>query len=138
MAAPEPGAQDRDLAEKVARAWHEHVAHISWEQATGKDRMIALAEQRLRAFRAAGLVVLALPEPDGWVDACTADGVDTRTPYWRTSWGESVTAWIEGVETPVWELQEDLAAIRDDALKMLAAIATCERYRAENHGGDPR
>lgn len=77
------------------------------------------------------LFVAELPEPDGQTDAVNSDGEDVTTPYWKTSWGESVTAWIEGVETPVWELCEDLEAIRSDALKMLAAVAACEKYRSE-------
>lgn len=89
-----------------------------------------------RAIEDSGLAVVKLPEPDDWVDAVTDDGEDTRTPYWRTSWGESVTAWIEGVEASAWELQEDLNKIRDDASKMLAAVAECERFRARQQGGD--
>lgn len=76
------------------------------------------------------LFVAELPAPIGSVDCVNDNGDDTRTPFWRTSWGESVTAWIEGVETPVGELRENLDAIRSDALIMLAAVAACERYRA--------
>ena len=77
------------------------------------------------------LFVAELPELDNWIACDGDDGEDARTPTWRTSWGESVTAWIEGIETPVWELTENLDAIRADALKMLAAVAACERFRAE-------
>lgn len=80
--------------------------------------------------------VVELPEPDGQVDAVDSNGEDVRTPYWLTNWGESVTAWIEGVETPAWELREDLDAIRADAAKMLAAIAACERFRTKRQGGE--
>ncbi|MGH3477894.1 MAG: hypothetical protein ACRDQD_13760 [Nocardioidaceae bacterium] len=76
------------------------------------------------------LFVAELPAPIGSVDCVNDNGDDTRTPLWHTSWGESVTAWIEGVETPVGELRENLDAIRSDALIMLAAVAACERYRA--------
>jgi hypothetical protein len=76
------------------------------------------------------LLVAELPEPDGMIETVGRDGTDTTTPYWRTSWGESVTAWIEGVETPIWELQEDLSKIWSDGLKILAAVAACERYRS--------
>jgi hypothetical protein len=97
----------------------------------GLDRPSDEDERLWRAVCSAGLLVAELPEPDGSVNAVGSDGEDTTTPYWKTSWGESVTAWIDGVETPVWELQEDLDVIRSDALKMLAAVAACERYRAE-------
>lgn len=79
------------------------------------------------------LLVAELPEPDGWTDAVDDNGEDVKTPLWRTSWGESVTQWIEIVETPVWELKSDLGEVRTDALKMLAAVAAYERYQQEIH-----
>ena len=91
--------------------------HFSWEDVSGPGW--------------SELFVAELPKPDGEVDAVDSNGEDTKTPFWKTSWGESVTAWIDGVETPVWELQEDHGVIRADALKMLAAVAACERYRTE-------
>lgn len=137
MTAPEPGTQD--LAEKVAPA---RVQRMGGDWGTldrdVQKNMTEMAQHWLDAIRAAGLVVVELPEPDGWAGVVGDDGEDTRTPYWRTSWNESVTAWIEGVETPVWSLREDLDEIRADALKMLAAVAACERYRAEQQGGDLR
>jgi hypothetical protein len=76
------------------------------------------------------LLVAELPEPDGETGAVVA-GEDARTPYWCTSRGELILAWTEGVEMPAWELQEDLEIIRADALKLLAAVAACEKYRTE-------
>lgn len=128
-----------DLSERAARVWWERATGEPWspEAAESQDwqRLVVTAREWVSTMRAAGLAVVELPGPDGWVDAVDSNGEDARTPCWRTSWG---TAWIEGVETPVWELREDLDAIRSDALKMLAAVAACERFRAQRPGGDPR
>jgi hypothetical protein len=69
------------------------------------------------------LLVAELPEPDGWAA--------TRTPYWETG-RDTYTAWTDGVEDADG-LNEgtDLEWLRAEALKMLAAVAACERYRAE-------
>jgi hypothetical protein len=75
------------------------------------------------------LLVAELPEPDGWADAVGDNGEDARTPYWET-WRGAYTAWTDGVEDAAG-LNEDLECLRIDALKMLAAVAACERYRAE-------
>lgn len=127
-----------DVAEKVAQA-RQQMAHDgcllpSWDDLTPHEQKIATIEAGnwLKAVGGAGLTVVALPEPDSWTECVGKDGKDARTPYWRTSWGESVTAWIEGVEVPIWALSEDLEAIESDALKILAAVAACRRFRDEH------
>jgi hypothetical protein len=72
-----------------------------------------------------------LPKPDGWSDCVVVDGEDATTPYWNLQHGGSVTAWVEGVETSDSGLDEDLDAIRADALRMLAAVAACEWIRSK-------
>lgn len=75
------------------------------------------------------LFVTELPDPDGWTNTVGDDGENSRTPYWTTRRG-TVTAWTDGVDDD-WGLNEEISGLRVDALKMLAAIAACERYRAE-------
>jgi hypothetical protein len=113
---------------RVALWTHPSVGRYPWSCGeTGQS----LTENEVSGPGWVELLVTELPEPDGSADAVNDGGEDVKTPQWTASWGETVTAWIEGVETPVWELKEDLAVIRSDALKMLAAVAACETYRAE-------
>lgn len=63
------------------------------------------------------LLVAELPEPDGW---------DGTTPVWRTS-----TSCVSAEGGTVRENGMRRAVARSDALKMLAAVAACERGRAE-------
>lgn len=142
LVGPEPGT--RDLAEKVARA--HHAMHYqakngwpSWDDSPAPYRvdMLRSAGQWLNAMREASVAVVELPEPDGWVEVVGDDGQDIRTPYWEASYGRSVTAWGGNVEA-AGEIEEDLDEVRADALKMLAAVAVCERYRAEHQGGASR
>lgn len=111
---------------------------ISTELAEGPYRWIVwpphgrLTDEHVTGPGWTELFVAKLPKPDDEISTPDRKGADVNTPTWKLSFGESVTAWIEGVETPVWELrEEDLSNVRSDALKMLAAVAACERYRAE-------
>lgn len=121
---------DTGIPDRVAQARWERLGAVvpfaELARTAAKQSLINEAADYLAAIERAGLAVVDLPEPDWWVGE---DG-ETRTPCWRLSWGESVTAWIEGVETPVQDLQEDLDKVHADALKMLAAVAACERFRA--------
>lgn len=77
------------------------------------------------------LLVSELPKPNGSLDVTGSNGEDAKTPYWTGVNGSRVTAWINGVETEGDGLIEDLAGLRANALKVLAAVAACERLRQE-------
>lgn len=131
-AAPEPGAQD--LAEKAARAWHEHVAHVPWEQMTGKDRLIALAERRLRAFRAAGLAVVELPATVLREQRVNSIGLEIEVPTpGERSWevtGLHFPGYDDdrvGIGQQGWRSLDDA---RRDAARILAACDAVDRLRA--------
>lgn len=63
------------------------------------------------------LLVAALPEPDVW---------DGTIPAWHTS-----TSYVAAEGSSVTENSMRRPAAKSDALKMLAAVAACEQYRAQ-------
>ncbi len=65
------------------------------------------------------LFVAELPEPDGWRG---------DTPFWQSSGGATLSAHPD--TDP-----DEMDPVRADALKMLAAVAVCEKYRAERKSG---
>jgi hypothetical protein len=74
------------------------------------------------------LLVAELPEPDG--DAGDQDE-NVTGPYWYLHGFGRVVAHEDGMEDEHRGYLTDLQWVREDALKTLAAVAACERYRAE-------
>jgi hypothetical protein len=87
------------------------------------------------------LLVAELPEPDGH------ERDQASTPWWtperfafilRTYPGEVVVTHIDGSgmfsATAHYKTEAQLAELRADALKMLAAVTACERFRQEVDG----
>jgi hypothetical protein len=69
------------------------------------------------------LLVAELPEPDGHIEMDDA-------PYWNGPDDmPSFVAYEDGIETEAGEIVT-AHELRADAMKMLAAVAACERYRA--------
>jgi hypothetical protein len=70
------------------------------------------------------LLVAELPKPDGHIEMDDA-------PYWNGPDDmPSFVAYEDGIETEAGEIVT-AHELRADAMKMLAAVAACERHRAE-------
>lgn len=140
MTTPEPSTGIQNLAEKVARSyWERARAGVSWDQLPERfrDASVARTVEYLAAIQAAGLAVVELPEPDRRILCEDFQGRDATAPQWEMPDGERLTVFTDGVEDDAG-LIEDLDRLRVPALKMLAAAAHCERYRAEHQGGESR
>lgn len=78
------------------------------------------------------LFVAELPEPD---DEDAADDTQPETLSWYLKSGTEYTASREGLDIDGGRYDPDPGRpyrdIRTDALKMMAAVEACERYRAE-------
>jgi len=115
---------DGRVAVKLAAGpWHMVYGWLS-EQYPSQDEINGSGEW-------SELLVAELPEPDGWTNEVGDKGQDVVTPYWQPGYGSPITARIDGVETEEIGLEPEVEQLRSDALKMLAAVAACERYRAE-------
>lgn len=80
---------------------------------------------------------------DGWSELFVAelpdpDGADGKSASWVLVEGDvrlTADAAGIGIHTARYDTHEWLATLRSDALKMLAAVAACKRYRAERKAG---